>query len=104
MRYEAPIILVNAITTDGKRVKGFKASVDYTEIDPDRDGKYNLIGGVKSDVSLEKQGDGRYRTSQLAPDREVLVTIKADGYLSKSRKVTLREGTTEELTLELEPK
>jgi hypothetical protein len=104
IRYEAPILLINAKTKDGKPVKGFRASVDYTEPDPQRDGKFILKGGVHSDVSLEEQADGRYRTSQLVPDREVEVTVKADGFALASRKVKLAEGTTEEVTLVLEPK
>jgi hypothetical protein len=104
IRYEAPIILINATTKDGKPVKGFRASVDYTEPDTERDGKFILKGGVHSDVSLEEQGDGRYRTSQLVPDREVEVTVKADGFAPATRKVKLAEGKTEEVTLVLEPK
>jgi hypothetical protein len=103
VRFEAPIILVNATTKDGKPVKGFKASVDYTEPDPHRDGKFILKGGVNSDVSLEEQGDGRYRTSQLVPDREVTVSVKADGFATAGRKVKLAEGKTEEVTFVLEP-
>ncbi|MFO0951248.1 MAG: hypothetical protein U0835_08865 [Isosphaeraceae bacterium] len=103
IRYEAPIIVIGAATTDGKPVQGIKPSVDYTEPDPERSGKFILKGGVQSDVSLEQQGD-RYRTSQLAPDREVLVTVLADGYAPASRKLKLAEGKVEELTLVLEPK
>ena len=104
VRYEAPIILISATAKDGKPVKGFKASVDYTEPEPDREGKFILKGGVHSDVSLEEQGDGRYRTSQLVPDREVTVTVSADGFSTASRKIKLAEGITEELTLVLDPK
>jgi len=75
-----------------------------TENDQNREGKYVMKGGVRSDVSLEEQGDGRYRTSQLVPDREVVVTAQADGYASASRKLKLAEGKTEEVTLVLEPK
>jgi hypothetical protein len=104
IRYEAPIILINATTKEGKQVKGFRAAVDYTEPDPQRDGKFILKGGVHSDVSLEEHGDGRYRTSQLVPDREVEVTVKADGFAASTRRMTLPEGKTEEVTLVLEPK
>src|SRR5262249_26032904 len=99
-----PIILINATDRAGKPVKGFRAGVDYTGPDPERDGKYILKGGVHSDVSLEDQGDGRYRTSQLVPDREVEVAVKAEGFAPASRKVKPAEGTTEEVTLVLEPK
>jgi uncharacterized GH25 family protein len=104
IRYEAPIIIISAATKDGKPVKGFKASVDYTARDGRRDGKFILKGGVNSDVSLEEHGEGRYRTSQLVPDREVVVTVQADGFATASRKIKLPEGKNEEVTLILEPK
>jgi hypothetical protein len=104
VRYEAPIIVVNATTKDGKPVDGFKASVDYTAPEPHRGGRYILKGGTLSDVNLEEQGGGRYRTSQLVPDREVTVTVKADGFKTASRKVKLPEGKNEEVILILEPK
>jgi uncharacterized GH25 family protein len=104
IRYEAPIILVKATTKNGNALKGFRASVDYTEPDKQRDGKYILKGGLNSDVNLEEHGDGRYRTSQLVPDREVLVTVQAEGFASASRKLKLPEGKNEEVTLVLERK
>jgi len=104
IRYEAPIILISAATKDGKAVKDFKATVNYTEPDGQREGKFILKSGAHSDVSLEDQGDGRYRTSQLVPDREVEVTVKADGFAPVSRKLKLPEGKNEEVTLILEPK
>jgi beta-lactamase regulating signal transducer with metallopeptidase domain len=104
IRYEAPIILVGAKTKDGKPLKDLKASVNYTESNSPRDGKYILKSGMRSDVSLEDQGDGRYRTSQLVPDREVEVTVSVDGFAPASRKVKLPEGKNEEVTLVLEPK
>jgi beta-lactamase regulating signal transducer with metallopeptidase domain len=104
IRYEAPIILLKATTKDGKPVKGFRVSADYTEPDPQHEGKFILKGGVGSDVNLEEQGDGRYRSSQLVPDREVKVTAQADGFKPASRKLKLPEGKTEEVTLVLEPK
>ena len=104
VRYEAPIILIAATTKDGRPATGFRTSVDYTEVDrPRDDGKFILKGGIRSDVFLDEQKDGRYRTSQLVPDREVAVTVEADGYRPASRKVTLPEGKTEELTLVMEP-
>jgi beta-lactamase regulating signal transducer with metallopeptidase domain/uncharacterized GH25 family protein len=104
IRYEAPIIIIGAATKDGRPLKDFKASVDYTQSDAQRDGKFILKGGMNSDVSLQEHGEGRYRTSQLVPDREVLVTVTADGFATASRKMKLAEGKNEELTLDLEPK
>lgn len=42
--------------------------------------------------------------NQLVPDREVVVTAQAEGYTPASRKITLPEGKTEEVSLILEPK
>ena len=103
VRYEAPIILIGATTKDGQPVKGFRPSVDYAGPEPRRGGKFVLKGGGRSDVSLQDHGDGRYRTSQLVPDREVTVTVKADGFATASRNLKLPEGKTEEVTFVLEP-
>jgi hypothetical protein len=62
------------------------------------------VGGGKTDAVQDEQYDGRYRTSQLLPDREVNVTVSADGFASASRKLSLPEGKTEEVTFELAPK
>ena len=67
-------------------------------------GKLILAGGVQSDVDFEKQEDGRFRSEQLQPDLEFNVTAEADGFKPASRKLTLAEGKTEEITLVLEPK
>ncbi len=104
VRYEAPIILFSATTKDGRPVKGVKPSVDYTEPDPNREGKYILKGGGHSDVNLEEQAGGKFRTSQLVPDREVNVMVQADGFTTASRKMSLPEGKTEEVTFVLEPR
>jgi hypothetical protein len=61
-------------------------------------------GGGKREAIQDEQNDGRYRTSQLLPDREVTVTVTADGFAPASRKFTLPEGKTEEVTFVLEPK
>ena len=34
VRYVAPIIVINATTKDGQQVKGFKATVEYTDARP----------------------------------------------------------------------
>jgi hypothetical protein len=105
VRYVAPIILINATTKDGKQIKGFKAEVVYTKPDPDSDAKVHVAGGSQETETIkDEQGDGRYRTSQLLPDREVAVTVTADGFESASRKLKLSEGTTEEVNFVLEPK
>jgi hypothetical protein len=105
VRYVAPIIVVNATTKDGQQVKGFKATVEYTEPGSKSDKQVHVVGGPGNTASIQdEQYDGRYRTSQLLPDREVNVTVSADGFEPVSRKLTLPEGKTEELNFVLEPK
>ena len=67
-----------------------------------KDPNSSFVNGVKGDVYLEKQEDGRWRSSQLLPDEEVTVTASADGYRAGSVKVKLAEGEVKEMTLELE--
>ena len=41
---------------------------------------------------------------QMLPDKEVTVSVSADGFEGASRKLSLPEGKTEEVTFVLEPK
>ena len=104
VRYVAPIILINATTKDGKQVKGFKATVKYTESASNSDAMVHVAGGGDTEAIKDEQGDGRFRTSQLLPDREVNVTVTADGFIAASRNLSLPEGKTEEVNFVLEPK
>ena len=61
-------------------------------------------GGKKKDAIQDEQYDGRYRTSSMLPDKEVTVSVSADGFEGASRKLSLPEGKTEEVTFVLEPK
>ena len=81
-----------------------KAAVEYTQPGPDSNKKVHVVGGGRTEAIQDKQYDGRYRTSQLLPDREVEVTVSADGFKTASRKLSLPEGKTEEVTFVLEPK
>jgi hypothetical protein len=103
IRYAAPTIVMSATGKDGKPISDFFPSVDYT--DPNyRGGTHIFKNKSTSDVPLELLPGGKIRTIQLVPDREVKVTIQADGFKPASRTMTLKEGKTEELKLELEPK
>jgi len=51
---------------------------------------------------MEKQEDGRWRSSQLLPDEEITVTINAEGYKPYTEKLKLGEGITKEIKGELE--
>ncbi len=105
VRYVAPIILINATDRDGKQIKGFKATVEYTNPGPDSNKSVHVAGGgADTEAIKDEQNDGRYRTSQLLPDREVAVTVTADGFATAERKLKLAEGKTEAVTFVLEPK
>ncbi|WP_435021794.1 carboxypeptidase regulatory-like domain-containing protein [Tundrisphaera sp. TA3] len=105
VRYVAPIVVVDATTGDGKQIQGFRATAKYTDPGTDPDQRLHLTGGgKKKDALQDEQYDGRYRTSSLLPDREVEIGVSADGFAPASRKFTLPEGKTEEVTFVLEPK
>jgi len=55
-------------------------------------------------VRFEKLKDGRYRSSQLLPDEECVITVTVPGYRPQSRTISLVEGTTSELAIKLEPR
>lgn len=104
VRYAAPVILIDARTKDGERIDGFKAEVEYTGEAPEGDGKVYLSGGARRTEAIQdEQNDGRYRTSQLLPDREVKVSVSAEGFKPAERTMRLAEATTEEATFVLEP-
>jgi beta-lactamase regulating signal transducer with metallopeptidase domain len=105
IHYTAPIVIVKGESTDHKPVPGLKVSANYTQQENEQSGgKLILAGGVHSDVGFEKQEDGRFRSEQLQPDLEFTVTAEADGYKPASRKLTLGEAKTEDVSLVLEPK
>ncbi|AMV37490.1 M56 family metallopeptidase [Planctomyces sp. SH-PL62] len=105
VRYVAPVIVINATTKDGRQVEGFQAEVEYTGDGPQGERKVGLSGGRrKTEAIQDEQNDGRYRTSQMLPDREVVVTAKAEGFAPATRTLKLPEGRIEEVTLVLEPK
>jgi len=106
VRYVSPIIVINATTKDGKQIKDFQAAVKYTgPAGENREMNVHVVGGgKKKDAIQDEQYDGRYRTSHMLPDKEVTVSVSADGFATANRKLTLPEGKTEEVTFELEPK
>src|SRR5258708_4316382 len=91
VRYVAPVIIVDATTKGGRQVKDLKPTVQYTSPYSDRS-LHVMGGGKKTEAVQDEQNDGRYRPSQLLPDREVNVTVSADGFATASRKLSLPEG------------
>ena len=105
VRYVAPIIVINATTKDGQQIKNFQADVQYTHPGPNNGKTVFLTGGGKKKEAIQdEQYDGRYRTYNMLPDKEVTVSVSADGFEGASRKLSLPEGKTEEVTFVLEPK
>jgi hypothetical protein len=102
IRYVAPILIVDARDKAGKQIKDFKAKVVYPPgVKKKRPGEM-FVNGVEGDVFMEKQEDGRWRTSGLLPDEEVTVTVSAKGYKPHEVKMKLTEGTTKDLSPVLE--
>jgi hypothetical protein len=104
IRYTAPILLVKVVAKDGGILKDVGVTATYPEGKGQFGGGLILAKGRNSDVSFEKQENGRFRSSQLFPDQEATVTGHAEGYASRSQKVKLAEGTTKEIVIELAKK
>jgi hypothetical protein len=102
VRYTAPIVLVKVTAKDGQALKDPAVTAEYGAGKQRSDGKFIVAGGRHSDVTFEKQEDGRFRSEQLFPDEETTVTAHADGYASKSEKIKLPEGETREIEIVLE--
>jgi hypothetical protein len=97
-------VIAKAETDQHTPVPGLKVSAHYTEADSGHaENELILPGGVRSDVQFEKQKDGRFRSEQLQPGLGFVVIAEADGFKPASRRLTLAEGTTEEITLMLGP-
>ena len=104
VHYKAPMLVIGAIGPDKQRIKDFKPQVDYESgVNRMRKGE-QFVNGLRGDVFLEKQEDGRYHTSQLLPDEAMTITVHADNYESKSLKLSLPEGEVREVDLVLEAK
>ena len=101
IRYEAPIVLVKAVAEDGSPVKNFKVTADYPLPKDKTTGFKFIVDGLNSDVTFEKQEDGRRRSEQLLPDEEFTLTVHADGFKPKSEKLNLPEGAVKELEVKL---
>ncbi len=97
IRYKAPLVLVSAVDETQQPIKGFRVAAAY----PWGKQRYVLEGELSSDLSFEKQDDGRYRTSQMLPDEDVTFTVMAKGYETVKEVVKLAEGKQKELVVTL---
>jgi hypothetical protein len=101
IRYTAPIVQIKPVDEQGNIVKDCKVAGVYTD---DRDEVVHPVGGAPTNIHFEHQQDGRHRTSQMIPDREVEFTVTAEGYQDASEKIALPEGEERELVLVLKQK
>src|SRR5439155_22859172 len=99
VRYTAPIVLVKVAAKDGQPLKDAAVTAVYGPGKGQYSGQLIVGGGRNSDVSFEKQEDGRFRSEQLVPDEETTVTAHAEGYTSKSVQFKLPEGETKEIEI-----
>ena len=106
IRYEAPIIMVKVVDSEGKPVNGYSISARYTKRQDEKHGIMYYTGHV----GFEKQSDGRWRSSQLLPDEEISIEITAGANrdplgnieqkpvsLAEAKTLTLKEGETRNL-------
>ncbi len=100
IRYKAPLVLISAVDEAQQPIQGFRVSAAY----PWGKQRYVLEGEVGSDLTFEKQDDGRYRTSQMLPDEDVTFTVTAKDYEPVKEKVKLAEGEQKELVVTLKKK
>ena len=102
IRYVAPILLIKAVDEEGTLIEDAWVTLMYAPgRAPHGGGQYIRNGRNAGHVSLEGNGDGRWRSSQLLPDEEFTLTVEAKGYESYSQKLNLSEGETREVVIAL---
>ena len=92
IRYNSPVLLINARDRSGKPIAGAEVSGRYDD------------ESLHLSPDFEKQNDDRFRSSSLLPDEKFTVTVTADDYRPQSRALSLAEGTTSQLDLVLVPR
>jgi len=103
IHYAAPTIVISAMDKNGKAIENFAPSVVYIESEH-KGGSRLSYKGTPTDVPFEGLPGNKIRTIQMVPDREVEVTVSAEGFKPASRRMKLAEGKTEEAKFVLEPK
>jgi hypothetical protein len=100
VRYVAPVAIVKVAAKDGMALSTQGVSAAYSAKKGQRE--FIPVNGPPTDVFFNKQGDGRYRSSQLLPDEEVTITAQAEGCQPRSVTLRLPEGVTRDVELILE--
>ena len=98
VRYEAPILLVEAVDGKGRQIKEMAPSFIYENEQLRKElESTNVNAGMESDVSAERQDNGRWRSSQLLPDEPFVLRVNAEGYQESVQELELAEGETCEI-------
>jgi protocatechuate 3,4-dioxygenase beta subunit len=102
VRYNAPILLIKAVDEHGDQVKEYDVDTEYiVGPEPVNGTVTQALQYPTGSIGLERQGDGRMRSSQMLPDAETTITVTKDGFESQPQSVSLKEGETRELTFVL---
>ena len=101
IRYIASVVQIKAVDEKGQQITEFKIAGVY---EGDDELMHPVATGLPTHIFFEKQTDGRYRTSQMLPNKKTTFTIKADGYQDASETISLPEGEEKEITLVMKKK
>lgn len=102
MRFEAPILTLKVVNRDGETINGAEIKAVYASR-PMTNSSGGFIATSKGDVHFESKGDGQWESDFLLPDEETTVTVTKGGYQPASATVTLKEGETREIVVDLLP-
>ena len=93
--YQSPVLVITGKSEQGEVIKDLEPKVRYTE----RKGKTPVS---RHNVGVQNQGDGKYRTVQAPPGREMEITVEKAGFKPAKQTITLPEGKTESVEFVLE--
>lgn len=101
VRYKAPVLLVKAVSADGKVIQDFKPIARLKSPPETKShGAEFYHGGL---LRFEKQQDARHRSEQMLPDVTWTVTVEKQGWKSESQEISLKEGEEREIVLVMQP-
>jgi beta-lactamase regulating signal transducer with metallopeptidase domain/protocatechuate 3,4-dioxygenase beta subunit len=102
IRYVAPIVVVKVKAADGGKLTKPGVVGLYNGKEGPAGGRLILKNNRHSDISFEEQEDGRFRSEQMSPDREITIQALAEGYKPNGTKIKLPEGEMKEIEIVLE--
>lgn len=92
IRYVAPVLTVTIVDSEGNIVPDAKLTGLIR--DP--------VSPIEGDqLNFEHQRDGRWRSRSLRPDVEVTLNVEKPGWKSEPKTISLKEGATEEIAVQL---